>query len=118
MTMMKLKVCVSKLQSWLTATFSASMILFSWNNCMMEFWSMCRCKYISISWAKVEFPVSLISSATILRNLTNSEMAGGIISQKKPTMAANINNKVTAMHSILLWKWSLYWKNFIVGYII
>ena len=30
----------------------------------------------------------------------------------------NINNKVTAMHSILLWKWSLYWKNFIVGYII
>ena len=52
----------------------------------MEFWSMCRCKYISISWAKVEFPVSLISSATILRNLTNSEMAGGIISQKKPTI--------------------------------
>ena len=52
----------------------------------------------------VEFPVSLMKSAIKSRNLTNSAMAGGMMSQKKPAMAANISNKVMAIHKIRLWR--------------
>ena len=102
--MMMSNVCETRLHSWLMATFNASITLFSCSNRMKAFWSIFCWKKISILRAMVEFPVSLMKSAIKSRNLTNSAMAGGMMSQKNPAMAANINNKVMAIHKIRLWR--------------